>query len=86
LDYEMPPLWKLLNSTYQILNSTNPNMTTKCWLCYDIKPPFYEAIGISSEPKLVRGSSPAQCLWDTEKVNNPGITMQHVSGQSKCVG
>lgn len=84
LEFEMPPLWKLLNSTYQILNSTNPNMTTNCWLCYDTKPPFYEAVGIPSDPKLVNGSNPTQCVWNT--ANNPGITMQYVSGQGTCVG
>ncbi|NXK13518.1 ENV2 protein, partial [Herpetotheres cachinnans] len=75
---------KLINSTYQILNSTNPNMTTNCWLCYDIRPPFYEAVGIPFDPKLVNGPDPTQCVWNT--TNNPGITMQYVSGQGTCVG
>ncbi|NXK14522.1 ENV1 protein, partial [Herpetotheres cachinnans] len=75
---------KLLNSTYQILNSTNPNMTTNCWLCYDIRPPFYEAVGIPFDPKLVNGPDPTQWVWNT--TNNPGITMQYVSGQGTCVG
>ncbi|NWS38078.1 ENV1 protein, partial [Probosciger aterrimus] len=77
---EMPPLWKLLNSTYQILNFTNPDLTTYCWLCYDIRPPFYEAIAIPFEPKLMNESNPKQCLWNTGKENDPGITMQQVSG------
>jgi len=84
LEFEMPPLRKLLNSTYQILNSTNPNITTNCCLCYDIRPPFYEAIGVPSDPELVDGSNPTQCVWNT--VSNPGITMQYVSGQGTCVG
>ena len=58
-------------------------MTTNCWLCYDTKPPFYEAVGIPSDPKLVNGTNPAQCDWNFTK---PGITMQHVSGQGTCVG
>ncbi|NXI60062.1 ENV1 protein, partial [Chloroceryle aenea] len=85
LKFEMPPLWKLLNSTYQVFNSTNPNRTANYWLCYDIRPPFYEAVGISSEPKLVSGSNPPQCPWNTE-MKNPGITMQYVSGQGRYVG
>ncbi|KFO91913.1 hypothetical protein N320_08482, partial [Buceros rhinoceros silvestris] len=76
----------LLNSTYQVLNSTNPNITTHCWLCYDMRPPFYEAIGISSEPQLMNGPNPTQCLWNTGRESNPGITMQCVSGQGKCIG
>ncbi|NXX17453.1 ENV1 protein, partial [Podargus strigoides] len=85
VEIKMPPLWKLLNATYQILNSTNLNITAHCWLCYDVKPPFYEAIGIPLEPRLLNGPSPAQCLWNTEKGENPGITMQYVSGQGRCV-
>lgn len=82
----MPPLWKLLNSTYQILNFTNPNLTTHCWLCYDIRPPFYEAVGIPFQPTLMNGPNPKQCQWTTGKENNPGITMQSVSGQGRCIG
>ncbi|NXA30695.1 ENV1 protein, partial [Eudromia elegans] len=85
LEFEMPPLWKLLNSTYQILNLTDPNMVTNCWLCYDVRPPFYEAVGIPAKPELVNGTNPAQCLWNAGR-NNLGITMQYVSGQGSCVG
>ncbi|NXG81108.1 ENV1 protein, partial [Baryphthengus martii] len=81
---EMPPLWRLLNSSYQLLNSTNPNITANCWLCFDIRPPFYEAVGVPSKPELVSGPNPSQCLWNTTNV--PGITMQYVSGQGFCVG
>ncbi|NXO56611.1 ENV2 protein, partial [Aramus guarauna] len=84
LEFEMPALWKLLNSTYQILNSTNPNMATNCWLCYDVRPPFYEAVGISSKPELATAPDPTRCVRNTE--NGPGITMQHVSGQGRCIG
>ena len=84
-DPKLPPLWKLLNSTYQILNSTNPKMTTHCWLCYDVRPPLYEAVGIPSEPKWVSGPNPIQCLW-SDSQNKQGVTMQQVSGQGACVG
>ncbi|NXY87192.1 ENV2 protein, partial [Alcedo cyanopectus] len=79
-------LWKLLNTTYLVLNSTNLNIMAHCWLCYDIRPPFYEAIGIASEPKVMSGNIPPQCRWGTEKENSPGVTMQHVSGQGSCIG
>lgn len=86
LEAEMPPLWKLLNSTRQILSFTDPNLTAHCWLCYNIRPSFYEAVGIPLESKLVNAANPKQCLWNTGKEYNPGITMQHVSGQGRCIG
>ncbi|NXE29881.1 ENV2 protein, partial [Ardeotis kori] len=79
------PLWKLMQASYLVLNHTNPNMTQHCWLCYDIRPPFYEAIGIHSKAKRVNGSNPIQCLWDSEG-RKLGLTMQHVSGQGRCIG
>ncbi|NXO74742.1 ENV1 protein, partial [Sitta europaea] len=79
-------LWKLLNTTYQVLNSTNPNVTEHCWLCYDIRPPFYEAVGVASRPKRINSTNAAQCLWEIENGRKQGITMQHVSGQGRCIG
>uniref|UniRef100_A0A8C9AUF4 Uncharacterized protein n=1 Tax=Prolemur simus TaxID=1328070 RepID=A0A8C9AUF4_PROSS len=45
------PLWKTLTAAYEALNRSNPNATEACWLCYDIRPPFYEAVGV-------------HCTWD----------------------
>uniref|UniRef100_A0A8C5WMN3 Integrase catalytic domain-containing protein n=1 Tax=Laticauda laticaudata TaxID=8630 RepID=A0A8C5WMN3_LATLA len=39
------PLWDTVTATYQLLNSTNPNITTACWFCYNVQPPYYEALG-----------------------------------------
>ncbi|NWV28184.1 ENV1 protein, partial [Origma solitaria] len=85
LTSEYSPLWKLMQASYQILNVTNPNLTEHCWLCYVIKPPFYEAIGNTGKAERVNGSNPAQCLWkkDTSK---QGITMAQVKGRGRCVG
>ncbi|KFP43729.1 hypothetical protein N324_02859, partial [Chlamydotis macqueenii] len=75
----------LMQASYLVLNHTNPNMTQHCWLCYDIGPPFYEAMGIHSKAKRVNGSNPTQCLWDSEG-RKPGLTMRYVSGQGRCIG
>lgn len=76
-------LWKTIQASYQVLNKTNPNLTEHCWLCYGIKPPFYEAVGVSDTPIWVNGTNPAQCIWDTEK---RGITLAQVVGSGVCVG
>ncbi|KAF1533166.1 MLV-related proviral Env polyprotein, partial [Eudyptes sclateri] len=76
-------LWKMMQASYQLLNKTSPNLTEHCWLCYRIKPPFYEAVGVDDKPLRVNGSNPAQCTWDMEK---QGITLAEVVGSGVCVG
>ncbi|NWQ71852.1 ENV2 protein, partial [Neopipo cinnamomea] len=78
------PLWDILRASYHVLNFTNPNITEHCWLCYDIRPPFYEAIGIASKVRKVNGANPARCLWNEE--NRQGMTMSQVSGAGRCIG
>ncbi|NWI61871.1 ENV2 protein, partial [Calyptomena viridis] len=78
------PLWKLAQVSYQVLNATYPNLTRRCWLCYSVQPPFYEAIGVTSKPKRVNGTNPAQCLWNKEQ--KQGITLAQVTGKGRCIG
>uniref|UniRef100_A0A8C0IBX5 Envelope glycoprotein n=1 Tax=Bubo bubo TaxID=30461 RepID=A0A8C0IBX5_BUBBB len=80
------PLWKILMASYQFLNTTNPNLTKHCWLCFDVKPPFYEAIGVTSKPRYMDGSNPAQCIWNRKDGQQQGISMLQVSGQGSCLG
>ncbi|NXU53721.1 ENV1 protein, partial [Turnix velox] len=79
-------LWKMLQATYGILNSTNSNPTKECWLCYNIRPPFYEAIGIIAPAKRVKGINPRECFWNKTKENTQGITLSEITGQGLCVG
>lgn len=67
----------------QLLNETHPNLTERCWLCYSMKPPFYEAVGASDTPTYTHETNPTQCKRDTEK---QGITLAHVVGSGVCVG
>ncbi|NWS20543.1 ENV1 protein, partial [Pachyramphus minor] len=76
-------LWKMMQASYQVLNKTNLNLTEHCWLCYGIKPPYYEAVGISDMPIQANSTNPAQCVWDTEKQS---ITLTQVVGSRTCVG
>ncbi|NXJ72664.1 ENV2 protein, partial [Rostratula benghalensis] len=72
------PLWKLMQASYLVLNKTNSNLTEHCWLCYGIKPPFYEALGVTGKPRRMNGTNPAQGIWDTEK---HGVTLTQVCGR-----
>ncbi|NWS35009.1 ENV2 protein, partial [Polioptila caerulea] len=76
-------LWNLLQASFQVLNTTNPNITKHCWLCYDIRPPYYEAIGVDHGHRKANGTNPAECLWDTRK---QGITLSQITGKGRCLG
>uniref|UniRef100_A0A672UGJ4 Envelope glycoprotein n=1 Tax=Strigops habroptila TaxID=2489341 RepID=A0A672UGJ4_STRHB len=76
-------LWKLMQTSYRVLNISNPNLTESCWLCYGIEPPFYEAIGDTRKPKRSNMTSPAECNWGQETV---GVTLTQVSGSGRCIG
>ena len=66
-----------------VLNHTNPNATQSFWLCYNLHPPFYEAIGLNVSYHLCSGQNPPQCRWEECKV---GLTMNEVWGQGLCLG
>ncbi|NXF84408.1 ENV2 protein, partial [Sclerurus mexicanus] len=80
---ETNPLQKIIQASYQALNYTNPNMTSACWLCYDDKPPFYEAIGLDLSYSLNNERAPKQCKWEEKRVKIP---MQNVKGKGRCIG
>ncbi|NWI00849.1 ENV2 protein, partial [Tichodroma muraria] len=78
-------LWNVMQASYQILNKTNPQLTESCWLCYGIRPPFYEAVGIESKAKWVNRTNPAQCLWKKGKDQVQGLTLGQVTGKGRCI-
>ncbi|XP_032913459.1 MLV-related proviral Env polyprotein-like [Catharus ustulatus] len=83
---EYNTLWKVMQATFKVLNDTYPNITKECWLCYMVKPPFYEAIGSTAEHRWVNGTNPRECLWRKEQDNTPGISLAQVRGKGRCVG
>ncbi|NWW98269.1 ENV1 protein, partial [Caloenas nicobarica] len=76
-------LWMLMNASYQVINRTYPNLTTECWLCFNPKPPYFEAIGFEATPRLVNRTNPSLCKWNNE---TQGISLQQVQGNGVCIG
>jgi hypothetical protein len=52
-----PQIYRLLNSTYHLLNDTNPSLSKNCWLC--LSPSLSQVLGI---PMDSLGTSPGK-LW-----------------------
>ncbi|NWV40666.1 ENV2 protein, partial [Grantiella picta] len=76
-------LWRFMVASYNVLNKTHPELTDHCWLCYNTRPHFYEAVGTIKKARRINGSNPAQCLW---KRTRPGNTLAQISGEGRCVG
>ena len=83
---EYNTLWKVMQATFKVLNDTYPNLTKECWLCYMVKPLFYEAIGSTAEHRWVNGTNPRECLWKKGQDSTPGISLAQVRGKGRCVG
>ncbi|KAJ1068262.1 hypothetical protein K5549_019789, partial [Capra hircus] len=77
------PLWKLVKAAYATLNQTHPEATKCCWLCYNLIPPYYKAVGLNASYDLANGTDPPQCRWGEQKV---GLTMREVWGKGLCMG
>ncbi|NXS88747.1 ENV1 protein, partial [Erpornis zantholeuca] len=84
------PLWKVIQASYATLNETNPELTTHCWLCYDGKPPSYEAIGNNNTFQCSKQANPSECIWGDRKkgmvIMQIIIIMQMVKGKGACIG
>uniref|UniRef100_A0A674HLE4 Envelope glycoprotein n=1 Tax=Taeniopygia guttata TaxID=59729 RepID=A0A674HLE4_TAEGU len=80
------PLWDLMQASYRALNESKPNLTKECWLCYNVRPPYFEVIGKPAKIQWSSGSNPRECPWNDQKNHAQGITIQLVTGQGKCIG
>uniref|UniRef100_A0A8C6Y633 Envelope protein n=1 Tax=Naja naja TaxID=35670 RepID=A0A8C6Y633_NAJNA len=72
------PLWDIAKATYQLVNSTNPNLTIACWFCYNVQPRI-EAVGFVSPYNT--SSSDEACRW-----KHGSQTLQSISGKGTCIG
>lgn len=81
-------LGKILQASFDVLNRTYPNMTQECWLCFDIRPPFYEAVGSLAEITTSNDDNPRGCKWSDREITEkqPGITIPRVMGNGLCIG
>uniref|UniRef100_A0A8B9NBK6 Envelope glycoprotein n=1 Tax=Accipiter nisus TaxID=211598 RepID=A0A8B9NBK6_9AVES len=79
------PLWNMMQTSYLALNSTRPDLTEDCWLCYNARPPYFEAVGKTNKIRWSNGTNPQECDWG-EKNRTRGLTLQMVTGQGRCIG
>ena len=74
-------LWSMMLKTFQILTSSQPELTIFCWLCYYARNPFYEGVGFMS--KYNESKRDTACIWSQE---GRTLTIQTISGQGTCLG
>ncbi|NXG44235.1 ENV2 protein, partial [Psilopogon haemacephalus] len=73
----------MLYAAFISLNTSHPNLTKSCWLCYNARPPFYEGIGSNRTFEYSQEASPKHCKWDA---SDKGITLGIISGNGACIG
>jgi hypothetical protein len=78
---QVDPLWFMILKTFQILNVSQAELTTSCWLCYNARPPFYEDIRLIS--KYNESEKDTACRWSQEGL---ALTLQTISRQGTCLG
>uniref|UniRef100_A0A8U8B158 Uncharacterized protein n=1 Tax=Geospiza parvula TaxID=87175 RepID=A0A8U8B158_GEOPR len=67
---ESDPILSMLEATFLSLNESNPNLTNSCWLCYDVKPPFYE--GVALDIPFSYSTAKKECCFYREREAQQG--------------
>lgn len=49
------PLFTVLQQSLLLLNSSNPELTTSCWLGYKVRMPYYEGIAVMTPTTILIG-------------------------------
>jgi hypothetical protein len=78
LPFSHYPIWELTTKTFEVLNSSQPNLTKECWLCLNAQPPFYTGVAIMGNHTRVNLT---QCSWGL----NSKLSLQQVTGAGTCV-
>jgi hypothetical protein len=78
LPFSRYPIWELMTKTFEVLNSSQPNLTKECWLCLNAQPPFYTGVAIMGNHTQVNLT---QCSWGL----NGKLSLQQVTGTGTCV-
>ena len=58
---DQDPLFNMIINSYRVLNSTRLDLTGSCWLCYDIKPPYYKGIAVLGV--YIQTKNHKACRW-----------------------
>lgn len=79
------PLLVTLDSVFNFLNTTSPNLTVDCWLCLNPEPPYYVGIGANISASQIRNISTKDidsslCPWGS----TPRLTLGDLQGQGLC--
>ena len=78
---EQSHLTHLVQEAFRVINSTNPEATKSCWLCYDVTPPYYE--GMTFIKAVNHSDDSTTCQW---KQQSARLTLPAITGQGLCVG
>nr|XP_045016608.1 TIMELESS-interacting protein isoform X1 [Jaculus jaculus]XP_045016609.1 TIMELESS-interacting protein isoform X1 [Jaculus jaculus]XP_045016611.1 TIMELESS-interacting protein isoform X1 [Jaculus jaculus] len=74
-------LFNLVQGAFQVLNVTNPEATSSCWLCLSSGPPYYEGLALTGTFNI-SDHSEGQCSWWSQNK----LTLTEVFGRGLCIG
>ena len=83
MSHPTDPLIKMISSAYLTLNASRLDLINGCWLRYNIRPPYYEAVAFSSGFNMTADVS--ACRWQQQ----PGtgrLTVSSITSIGTCIG
>ena len=71
----------MLVQSFQVTNASKPKLTKQYWLCYKVKPPYFEKTVLIGN--FTETEDPNECRW---KQADGRVALQLIEGQWTCVG